>query len=482
MRLTDLFRMCFINLVKRLRRTVMTVSGVVIGTSAIIVMVSLGIGLNLAFDEMIGNMADLTLINAYSSGMINDKGEYEQQQITVDEVDYVRAIPHVKGATPVLYLYNDTITVYSGDYQYYGSIYGIYLSEMENFGYELTEGRYITDADSGKPIAYIGAETVYSFSKSDDDWTQQYDAMGNLNPPPFDIRAEEVMIAPTYLPPEKSDDEVDEGDAEALEEVDENKTNFELFTENEEFVEKYSHRLDIIGELKTDERDYSTAYAIYMDIDYILELYDEYNELNEVKKPEPLTFGNLNIRVDDMDNTSEVETAVQNLGYETWSAQQTRDQMQTFTMVIQIILGGLAGISLFVAAIGISNTMVMSITERTKEIGVMKVLGCNIRDIRTMFLMESGAIGMLGGAVGIGISYGISHFLNTSLPQLVMQSSPDLSGDIYTLLSSSSGISVIPVWLVGFALVFAVLIGLISGFQPANKAVKISPLEAIRHD
>lgn len=475
MRFIDLFRMCFLNLFKRFRRTVMTVSGVVIGTSAIIVMVSLGIGLNLAFDEMIGNMADLTLINAYAQGMVNDKGEYEQKKITIDEIEYVKAIPHVKGATPMLYMYSDMVTIYFGDYRYYGSIYGIYLNEMENFGYNLTQGRYVTDQDTGKPVAFIGAETVYSFQDMEKGWTEQYDNMGNLLPPPFDIMKEDIFIAPTYSPEKKDDDEDKIDDTEE-------KEDFQIFLENEELVEKYAHRIDVLGQLETDERNYSTAYAIYMDIDFLLEMYDEYNELNKVKKPEPLTFSDLNIRVDDMDNTSEVETQIKNLGYDTWSAQQMRDQMKTFTMIIQLILGGLAGISLFVAAIGISNTMVMSITERTKEIGVMKVLGCNIGNIRTMFLMESGAIGMLGGIVGILVSYGISYFLNTSLSEMIMSNSPDLSGDMAMLLTSSSGISVIPVWLVAFALVFAIVIGLISGFQPANRAVKISPLEAIRHD
>lgn len=85
--------------------------------------------------------------------------------------------------------------------------------------------------------------------------------------------------------------------------------------------------------------------------------------------------------------------------------EQTRQQ--------QMIFGGLGAISLLVAALGITNTMIMSIYERTREIGVMKVLGCVISDIRTMFLMEAGTIGLLGGIVGVGISYLISFLINT---------------------------------------------------------------------
>ena len=136
-----------------------------------------------------------------------------------------------------------------------------------------------------------------------------------------------------------------------------------------------------------------------------------------------------------------------------------------------------------VAAINIINTMTMAIYERTREIGVMKVLGCEIANIRTMFLMESSCIGFIGGVLGVLISLLVSLILNNlttimaSFGQYV-----DLSGIMGGYGASSSTISIIPPWLMLAALVFATLIGLISGILPANKAVKISALEAIRHD
>ena len=80
--------------------------------------------------------------------------------------------------------------------------------------------------------------------------------------------------------------------------------------------------------------------------------------------------------------------------------------------MIQAVLGGIGAVSLFVAAIGIANTMMMSIYERTKEIGVMKVLGCDMGNIRNMFLIESGFIGFMGGVAGILLSYSISVVIN----------------------------------------------------------------------
>ena len=147
--------------------------------------------------------------------------------------------------------------------------------------------------------------------------------------------------------------------------------------------------------------------------------------------------------------------------------------MQGQLMIIQLVLGGLAAISLLVAAIGIANTMIMSIYERTREIGIMKVLGCFISNIRIMFLMEAGMIGLLGGGIGVLISYIISFFMN-KFGSGLMSSMMGTDG--------STPISIIPLWLVLLALIFSSFIGLISGFYPANRAVKISALEAIKNE
>ena len=100
------------------------------------------------------------------------------------------------------------------------------------------------------------------------------------------------------------------------------------------------------------------------------------------------------------------------MGYNTWSMSSMREELEKSSRQIQLLLGGLGAISLFVAAIGITNTMIMSISERTKEIGIMKSLGCYIRDIRALFLMEAGTIGLLGGIAGSIVSLMISWLID----------------------------------------------------------------------
>ncbi len=139
--------------------------------------------------------------------------------------------------------------------------------------------------------------------------------------------------------------------------------------------------------------------------------------------------------------------------------------------MIQAVLGGIGAVSLFVAAIGIANTMMMSIYERTKEIGVLKVLGCALGDIRSMFLMEAGFIGFMGGAAGIALSYGVSRLVNKFL-----------GAGLLGMGGGNGDISRIPPMLAAAAVVFAVFIGMIAGLFPALRAMKLSPLAAIRNE
>ena len=138
----------------------------------------------------------------------------------------------------------------------------------------------------------------------------------------------------------------------------------------------------------------------------------------------------------------------------------------------------LGAVSLLVAAIGIANTMIMSVTERTREIGIMKSLGCTVRDIRIMFLGEAGAIGFLGGVIGCVISAIASVAIN-----LVSVASADVRGVVTAVIGGGEAtrVSVIPWWLYLFAIAFSTAIGLLSGFQPANRAVRIPALDAIRN-
>ena len=175
------------------------------------------------------------------------------------------------------------------------------------------------------------------------------------------------------------------------------------------------------------------------------------------------------VEVDDMKNVSEVQKIINDMGFQASSQMDWLEQSQKQSNMVQGVLGGIGAVSLFVAAIGIANTMMMSIYERTKEIGIIKVLGCDMRNIKNMFLLESGFIGFMGGVIGILLSYGISFIANKFL-----------SGQF--LVGIEGDLSRIPPWLSLAAIGFAIFVGMAAGFFPALRAMKLSPLAAIRNE
>ncbi len=143
-----------------------------------------------------------------------------------------------------------------------------------------------------------------------------------------------------------------------------------------------------------------------------------------------------------------------------------------------MILGGIAAISLLVASIGIVNTMIMSILERTKEIGIMKVIGATVYNIRWLFLMESGFIGLIGGMTGLGLAWGAVELVNYFGKAGGLMDSLGFGGGGEEMTT----LAVIPTWLALFAIGFAFIIGLLAGIFPAIRASRLSALQAIRSE
>lgn len=240
------------------------------------------------------------------------------------------------------------------------------------------------------------------------------------------------------------------------------------------------YMINAAGVVEGGVDDYNSyAYSVYTEIDALKTL------LKQIYKKKPIPgqptnkkgkaypyfiYDRAMVFVDDMANVTDVQQMITDMGYEANSQMQWIEQSQQTYDVIQLVLGGIGAISLFVAAIGIANTMMMSIYERTKEIGVIKVLGCDMGNIRNMFLMESGFIGFMGGVVGLIISYTVSYVMNNYLGigQIMM----GIEGDI----------SRIPLWLSASAVVFAILVGMVAGFFPSLRAMRLSPLAAIRNE
>jgi len=133
--------------------------------------------------------------------------------------------------------------------------------------------------------------------------------------------------------------------------------------------------------------------------------------------------------------------------------------------ILRLVLAGIAGISLLVGGIGIMNIMLVSVTERIREIGLRKAVGAKRRDILIQFLIEAATLGLCGGAVGVLVGWGIVKIISGIATNLGFPFSAMLSGDAILL---AVGVSV--------------FVGLVSGLYPAVRAARLDPIESLRHE
>ncbi|HEX6293219.1 MAG TPA: ABC transporter permease [Herpetosiphonaceae bacterium] len=144
---------------------------------------------------------------------------------------------------------------------------------------------------------------------------------------------------------------------------------------------------------------------------------------------------------------------------------------QVFT-VINVMLSSVGGLALLVASLGIVNTMIMSIYERTREIGTLKAIGASRGDIRLMFMIEAGMIGVIGGVIGIISGWALGLLLNRVILWYIEREQLPVRGDFFVVTPTLALV----------ALLFATLIGVIAGLYPANRAARLDPLMALRHE
>ena len=466
MKISDEISLSARNLLRRKGRTALTLVGVVIGTCMVVLMISLGIAQTKTNEEMLQSWGDLTQVQIYGYGMMMGS---DGKPLYLDDaaIANIKQIPHVAAATPYAQAYNLEGEITAGrNGRYTSDIYnliGIDPTALEPMGCALQSGSWPTNTPASEKATklqvLVGSSTGYNFQDSRKSYNSpkryryegQTDANGKELPPFVDIDKDKMTLTI----------KTGEGSTE----------------------KSRSWELEIVGVLEPDgAKGYWTQSGIVLRIQDMKMLQKVYNDMTKTKE-ESKSYEQVYVKVDDLSNVTDVETAIHDLGFtNTYSMNQQREEMQKQVMNSQMIFGGIAAVSLLVAAINIINTMTMAIYERTREIGVMKVLGCELGNIRTMFLLESSTIGFIGGLIGLGISLIASFVLNnlSTLGQGLDLSG--LMGGGYYMGGGGGTISIIPPWLMLAALVFATLVGLVAGILPANKAVKISALEAIRHE
>ncbi len=461
MRMTDLLSMSLGSLFKRKIRTILTILGVIIGTTSIVVMISLGIGMKQSMLEDIESYGSLTQISVTTGNMrgmydmaSSDGGSKDSEQKFLDDklVDELLQLDYVKSVDPVL---NTNVVIKSGIYENtYVSVYGMSPEALDSMNIKIGEGELPKDPD--KLEFFFGNMVIAEFRNSKTNVYPYYET-GELAP--VDLMHDQlltIMDQDSYW--QWNNNVTDESG------------------QPPKMPKKYM--IPTCGVAEGGPDDYNGyAFNAFCNIDALkTALKKEYKgraipgqPTQKNGKPyKEIFYSEIRVNVVDMDHVSGVQSIIRDMGYSADANAEWIEQEMKSMNIIQAVLGGIGAVSLLVAAIGITNTMMMSIYERTKEIGIMKVIGCRIKDIQALFLFEAGYIGFIGGVLGVGLSYLLSFVINKLL------ANSDMLG------MGSGNLSRIPPWLSLISILFAVFIAMFSGFFPSIRAMKLSPLAAIR--
>ena len=484
----DIFLLALKNFRRRMMRSILTIIGVVIGSMAIVVMVSLGIGMQQSMMMMVERWGDLTTVNVPLWGLGEDGGGgiirmSADSGVVISEVGgtsrtssrnqnqpnpfyeaqaLMESLEHV---TAVMLYRTEMVRLVSGRYvNTWGQIGLVDTSKLHYFDFRTTQGRMLQPGDDDFAIVLgpnIGTEFVNLRSRDPWNWANRPTDEDGMIIPFVDVFNDEIQLTfdnrfGERPQPGESRRRPQLHDLEIVGFNDEfGRYGWTSFMDAEAFNRhKKAYLTNILRTLPEEEA------AHYR---WQLENLSRYDE----------AF----VKVDHRDNVVAVVEQLRDHGFESWSNMEFVDNINAQMVVIQLIMGAIGAVALLVAAINIANTMIMSIYERTKEIGIMKVIGCRMGDICLLFLLEAAILGILGGLIGIAASFGASALLNNLPPELV----GNMLG-LWVDPEAGGSLSVIPYWLVLASLGISVGVAVLAGLYPSIRAMRLSALEAIRNE
>lgn len=403
--MNDYFSLAFNNLKRRKVRSWLTMIGIFIGIAAVVGLISLGQGLQNAISEQFEQLGSNKII--IQPGGFASPGSSGGESLKLTSKD-VRIIEEVRGVESIIaYLVKQGQITYRDEANIVyteGVTSEDFEKTMDIGGLEVIEGRGLKNGDKYKAV--VGYNHVYG-----DLWEKKLYVGNSINIEGIEFKVTGVM--------EKIGNPIDDNivyvPKEVLREI------MNIDDEESQLVVETANGFDPVDVADTIKR-----------------------KLRQSRGEEE--------------------------GQETFNVQTSEQLLESFSSIfniVQAVLVGIAAISLVVGGIGIMNTMYTAVIERTKEIGTMKAVGAKNSDIMLIFLFEAGLLGLVGGAIGIAIGYG----LGKSVEYIAIQA---LGTD---LLRAS-----FPWYLIVGALTFSFLVGALSGIAPAYQASKLKPADALRYE
>jgi putative ABC transport system permease protein len=484
----DLLRLSLRNLREAKLRAVLTTMGVLVGVAVIVTMVSFGLGLQ---RNTVSRFRELDLFNEitiYGKSLSNlveegfnkrpgapdagkppdrkkdDEGPDKPPERTLDDkaIAEIAAIPGVTSVEPNIYL--NTYARANGKAKSVvigGALVPNPASRFNNFDV----GQMISAPDADEAIVDERFLKDFGYEKPQDALNQKIELLA-----PPEKKSDEEEEQPNFFGiPLEDEENKDDAKTDAL----------------------VARTFRIVGVLKNELsgmgrrfRGMMPAYEIYVSLQAARRWRDEHrDEMGEVAlqlarqsgaigENEGIGYGTAVARVSDPVKLTEVRDKVNALGFGSFSIVDQLEQLRTVFLIMNSALGLLGGISLLVASFGIANTMIMSILERTREIGIMKAIGAEDREIKLIFFVEAGVIGLTGGVLGVLVAWGIDGIANRLAYKFILKPQGASYIDFFA----------IPPYLWLGAILFAVLVSILAALYPAARAARIDPVKALRHD
>lgn len=481
----DYIRIALKNISRQKMRTFLTIVAVTIGSLSIILMASLLTTIRDSVYDFFDEMDAFTLVTVTpdpdaadnGGGLIrSETGDNSGKILDDASLANLKALPHVADATPVGSVWVKNMRLEGVDKKMWSNIIA-YDPETEVFNMPVMAGRGLTGDDMDKIVVSSRFAKTYGYADKPEE------LIGKNAVFIFEGAAE----VPDWngMTPEKSPEEGDNKDWWDGQQKKTVELNVEIvgiaqnstFDDSQNYIniawgKKFMTRVrwewqkdcssqqvnvyqDKNGKEMKNYQDNCTSEQVLVKTDY--------SEKNG--------YGSILLKADNRDNIPGIAAEVGKLGYGVSTAEDLLAEVNKMLLGIGAVLGIIGGISLFVAAIGIINTMVMATYERTREIGVMRACGATRKTIRKLFTFEAALLGFLGGIFGLILSIAIGKLANYIADNYI--SSVDLPFDQVTSF---------PWWLIVGVLAFTTLIGLVSGLAPAFKASRLNPVDALRYE
>jgi putative ABC transport system permease protein len=459
----DLGELALRNLREALLRNSLTTLGVAVGVASLVAMLSLGVGLQELASKRLANsgLFDTVLVTSRRNlrdfnRSSADKSAPPQKAPPLDEdarkemehlPNVVEVYPQIRFPTEVRYNGNPYSTV----------VAGVPASAQGNGAYDGMQGSFFSSSTADEAILQI------EFAK-------------DLSDPPSTLIGKELIVRYVErqpLPPQSTP-----ADPPTTKKVGGSAATSANDTVSEGFsIVPREKKLRIVGIIETEPAAGFGGFGngrLFIPLDVAAALraaqVTDLRDAVRTSSSKP-NYANLTVRAKSPSQVEAIESSIKNMGFSTFSLLDATRNLRLFFTIFDLLLAIFGSLALSVATLGIINTLVMAILERRREIGILKALGAADRDVKQLFFVEAGVMGLLGGVLGAGMGWLIGKAVTWGT-NLYLQRQNLPPAHVFS----------VPWWLVLSAIAFAIVVSLAAGLYPATRAARLNPVEALRYE